>query len=340
MSGVRVLVVDDSAFARKVVRQILTAAPGVEVVDIARDGLEALEKIAHHKPDVVTLDLVMPNLDGLGVLRAAQQQAGGPRFVVVSISGSDSALGLEALELGAVDVVQKPTALASDRLYEIGRELVSKVVGAARARAPSGGAAAVVPMLGRAPKIEVLLIGASTGGPPAIGRLIAALPADFPVPILVVVHLPAEYTDPFARRLDNPQGLRVREAADGMPIVGGSVTIARGGVHLELARDRKAGLAARLTLAPLDLVHRPAVDVLFQSAARVLGPKALGVVLTGMGDDGVAGALALKKSGATVLTEAESSCVVYGMPRAVVAAGASDAEVPLERLAAEIVRRT
>jgi len=343
MSGVRVLVVDDSAFARKVVRQILAAAPGIEVVDIARDGLEALEKIARHKPDVVTLDLVMPNLDGVGVLRAAQQQAGGPRFVVVSISGSDSALGLEALELGAVDVVQKPTALASDRLYEIGRELVAKVVGAARARTPSpggGGAAAVVPMLGgaRTPRIEAVLIGASTGGPPAIGRLIAALPIDFPVPILVVVHLPAEYTDPFARRLDNAHGLRVREASDGMPIVGGSVTIARGGVHLELVRDGK-GLATKLTLAPLELAHRPAVDVLFQSAARVLGPKALAVVLTGMGDDGVAGALALKKAGATVLTEAESSCVVYGMPRAVMAAGASDAEVPLEQLAVEIVRR-
>jgi two-component system chemotaxis response regulator CheB len=343
VTPVRVLIVDDSAFARKVVREILQASPEIEVVGIARDGLEALERIEELRPDVVTLDLVMPDLDGTGVLRALP--AGGPRVVVVSISGVHSALGLQALELGAFDIVQKPTAVASDRLYVMDRDLVAKVLTAARASVrPPVPVGAPLPIAAGAtaaearPALRAIVVGASTGGPPAVGRLLAALPAGFPVPIAVVVHLPVEYTETFAKRLDATTPFIVREASDGLAVGPGEVVVARGGSHLQLG-VLPGRIAAHLSLAPLEALHRPSVDVLFESAARAFGRDVLAVVLTGMGDDGTAGARALKLAGATVLTEAESSCVVYGMPRSVVDAGLSDAAVPLERMAEEIVRR-
>src|SRR5688572_22800309 len=182
---IRVLIVDDSAFARKTLSTVLSAHAGIEVVGIARDGLEALEKIVDLKPDVVTLDLVMPNLDGLGVLRAMPTESP-PRVVVVSITDSNSELGVTALQLGAVDLVQKPTALATDRLYELNDELIAKVLQAARVRrAPSirPPSAATIPQVRTPAKMQLVVIGASTGGPQAITRLLLALPADFPVPI-------------------------------------------------------------------------------------------------------------------------------------------------------------
>ena len=334
--SVRVLVVDDSAFARKVVREVLAAEPRIEVVDIARDGLDALEKIALHRPDVVTLDLTMPGLDGLGVLRALPPDA--PRVVVVSVSGATTELGLEALELGAIDVVEKPTALATDRLYDLGKELVTKVLAAAAATARPR--PATPPRRMPAPRpggaTEALVIGASTGGPPAVARLLASLPADLAVPVAVVVHLPVEYTDAFARRLDGASPFRVREAVDGLPLAAGEVVIARGGVHLALERAGGA-VVCRLGVEPVALPHRPAVDVLFASAARAYGGAVLGVVLTGMGSDGLAGARAIVDAGGRVLTEAEASCVVYGMPRCVDEAGLSAGTAPLEELAALIV---
>jgi two-component system, chemotaxis family, protein-glutamate methylesterase/glutaminase len=339
---VRVLVVDDSAFARKVVREILSACPDIEVCDIARDGLEALEKIGEHRPDVITLDLVMPNLDGIGLLKALP--SGGPRVVVVSISGVHSALGLEALELGAFDVVQKPTALATDRLYTMDRDLVAKVLSAARSQSRGRRATGETSTLAIAPAapslsaFRAVVVGASTGGPPAVSRLLGALPAGFPVPIAVVVHLPVEYTETFARRLDASTPFKVREAAEGLAFGPGDVVIARGGSHLQLTAHA-TGVEAHLSIAPYETPHRPSVDVLFESVARTLGGNVVAVVLTGMGDDGTAGARALKRLGATILTEAESSCVVYGMPRSVVEAGLSDSAVPLQDMAAEIMRR-
>jgi two-component system chemotaxis response regulator CheB len=338
MKKVRVLVVDDSAFARKVVRELLSADPRVEVIEIARDGLEALERIDQLKPDVVTLDLVMPNLDGLGVLRA-MPATNAPRVVIVSISGAATELGIEALELGAFDVVEKPTALATDRLYEIGAELVEKVVAAARApaRTPRGPIASLPSPTVTAGVTQLIAIGASTGGPPAISRLLAALPADLPVPIAIVVHLPPEYTEAFARRLDNLSPLHVRHASEGLPLVAGEVVIARGGIHLAVARGADGEARCHLDLAPFERLHRPAVDVLFTSAAVAYGAGVLGVVLTGMGDDGCAGSRAIRAAGGRVLTESEASCVVYGMPRCVVEAGLSSASASIDAMAGAIV---
>lgn len=337
---VRVLVVDDSAFARKVVREMLTSA-GFEVVGIARDGLEALEKIAELKPDVVTLDLVMPNLDGLGVL-AALPAEGAPRVVVVSLAGEETALGLAALQAGAVEIVRKPTALAVERLREISAELERAVRAAGQARAPSPAEtpspASPRPMRDReAVTKKILVVGASTGGPQAVARLLRELPPDLPVPVAIVVHLPPGYTEAFARRLDDESGLEVLEASEGLELRAGRAVVARAGHHLKL-RTVGSSLRAALDGAPAQLLHRPAVDVLFASAADQLGRRVLGVVLTGMGDDGTAGARAIRQAGGEVLTEAESSCVVYGMPRCVDEAGLATATVPLAGMVDLVLR--
>ena len=336
-SPIRVLVVDDSAFARKVLRETLSRSPLLEVVGIARDGLEALEKIAELAPDVVTLDLVMPNLDGLGVLRALPA-AGGPRIVVVSISDSDSALGVEALQSGAVDLVQKPTALATERLYDLSDELVAKVVAAAAAHPCISTATPLVVRPTPSPgAVRLVVIGTSTGGPAALTRLLAGLPADFPAAIAIALHIPAGYTETLARRLDETCPMRIIEASEGAELPPGTVALAPGGLHLRVkaAGDR---IITHVDANPLTAPFCPSVDLLFQSAA-MLGPAVLGVVLTGMGNDGVAGATAIRQAGGRVVTEAEGSCVVYGMPRAVVEASQSDGQALIDAMAAEISRR-
>jgi two-component system chemotaxis response regulator CheB len=347
---VRVVVVDDSAFARKVMREVLTGDPRIEVVAIARDGLDALEKITETSPDVVTLDLVMPQLDGVGVLDAIRMLPNPPRVVVVTMSDADSVLGVAALQAGAFDVVHKPTALATDRLYELGKELVEKVILAAGARfgahlAPSGGAgagesaAAASPgPLRRATRTKMLVVGASTGGPRAITVLLRALPADFPVPVAIVVHMPPGYTDAFANRLDKECALDVVEASDGLMMRPGLVVIARAGIHLKL-RASGDGICAALDVQPMDSLHRPSVDALFSSAAAIYGSAALGVILTGMGNDGVEGSRAIHAAGGRIIVEDASTCVVYGMPRAVTEQGLAEAQVPLPDVAAGILAR-
>jgi len=290
---------------------------------------------------VVTLDLVMPNLDGIGVLRALPAGQG-PRVVVVSMSDAASELGIEALQHGAVDLVHKPTALATDRLFELGEELVGKVRIAAAAQPRPLPAPPPAEARPRAPAqpaagTELLVIGASTGGPQALAHLLAALPGDFPLPIALVLHIPAEYTGPFAARLHAGSELEVVEAFDGVPLRAGRVVVARGGLHLKIDRV-DGGFIGRLDAQPVTTPHRPAVDVLFASAAAAAGKGALAVVLTGMGDDGLAGARAVRAAGGRVLTEAESSCVVYGMPRTVDEAGLSNGSAPIVEMAALVVR--
>lgn len=334
---IRVLVVDDSAFARKVLRETLSVSAALEVVGVARDGLEALEKIADLKPDVVTLDLMMPNLDGLGVLRALPAQ-GGPRIVIVSISDSNSALGIEALQMGAIDLVHKPTALATDRLYELSSELVAKVIAAAGSHPRSIGLAPTPrPLPATTGQVRLIVIGTSTGGPQALTRLLSALPGDLPCAVAVALHIPAGYTEALAKRLDDACALRVFEAKEGAELAAGSVAIARGGMHLRLRADEHI-ITTHLDATPTASPFCPSVDVLFESAAAALGPAVLGVVLTGMGNDGVEGARALQRVGGRTLTEAEESCVVYGMPRAVVEAQLSVGQARLEDMADKILQ--
>jgi two-component system chemotaxis response regulator CheB len=330
---VRVLVVDDSAFARKVLREVLATSARIDVVGVARDGLEALELVARLAPDVVTLDLLMPELDGFGVLR--ELPAGAPPCVVVSVSDVESELVVEALALGAFDFVHKPTSLATDRLYELGGELVAKVLAAAAAR--RRGAAeqppAAVPAAG-APA-SVVVVGTSTGGPQALTRIVPALPAELP-PVVIALHIPSEYTGPMAARLGQLAARPVTEARDALVLRQGSIVLARGGADLEIEDDGER-LLARVVHRPQRPYH-PSVDVLFETAARAVGSRCLGVVLTGMGDDGLAGARAIRAEGGRVLVEAASSAIVDGMPRSVREAGLANASVPLERIASELGR--
>jgi two-component system chemotaxis response regulator CheB len=338
MSAIRVLVVDDSAFARKVIRESLSTSPAIEVVGIARDGIDALEKIAALNPDVITLDLVMPGLDGLGVLAALTPERRA-RVVVVSMADGDGDIGVAALSYGVFDLVHKPTALAVASLHDIAQELVTKVYLAAaqRPREAPTPAERGLPVA-RSCSDQVVLVGTSTGGPQALTRLLKALPKDFPAPIAIVLHIPPGYTGPLAERLHAECAIEVLEARDGLLLQPGRAILAQAGLHLRVV-ERRAVLSVKLDPEPSNVLHRPSVNVLFESAALVLGPRALGVVLTGMGDDGLAGARAISLAGGHVLTEAESSCVVYGMPRAVKEAGLSSAEAPLDRMASEIAAR-
>ena len=331
-SIVRVLVVDDSAYVRKMMAQMLARSPFVEVVASARDGKEALELAGELSPDVITCDLNMPEMDGVEFVR--QQMAIRPvPIVIISVANPSGEQVLAALEAGAVDFLQKPTALATDRLLDVADELVAKVKAAAGARlgrvtaapapAPPAPASAIFPA-----RTEIVLIGISTGGPQALKALVPRLPAQFPVPVAIVMHMPVGYTQLYAQKLNDLSPLRVKEAEQHDVIAAGTVYLAPAGRHLSFRRAG-AQVTAHLDVRPLDMAHRPAVDVLFQSAAEIYGAKAMGVVMTGMGADGRDGAAWIKARGGQVITEAEQSCVVYGMPRSVVEAGLSDANAPL-----------
>jgi two-component system chemotaxis response regulator CheB len=352
MTGIiRVLVVDDSAFVRKVVAQMLSRSPFIEIVGVARDGAEALEMCARLSPDVITLDLVMPNVDGLEFLR--RQMAIRPIPVIVcSISHESGASALEAFELGAVEFVQKPTALATDRVFEIADELLAKVKAAASAvmlpprvprpphatgESPRRSDTRSSAPTANARRADIVVLGISTGGPQALRKLIPQLAATFPVPIAVVLHMPVGYTEMYAHRLNEISELDVREAHDGDLIGAGTMFLAPAGRHLGFVRSTDGSVRARLDLRPLDSPHRPAVDVLFRSAADVYGPRVLGVVMTGMGNDGLVGSAHIKATGGRIVTEAESSCVVYGMPRAVVEAFVSDRVATLDEMASTIM---
>jgi two-component system, chemotaxis family, protein-glutamate methylesterase/glutaminase len=343
---VRVIVVDDSAFIRKVVSQMLSRSPFIEVVATARDGEEALALVEQHNPDVVTLDLIMPGLDGIGFLR--EQMARRPLPVVVcSIAHDCGELALAAFDAGAVELVQKPTALATDRVYEIGDELVSKVKAAAgvtMARIGETPRSRIVPRAryngasrDATLRTDIVVLGISTGGPQALRHVIPLLPADFPVPLAIVLHMPVGYTEMYARRLNEVSSLHVAEARHGDLVQPGTVLLAPAGRHLTFAREAAGTVRARLDLRPLDTPHRPSVDVLFRSAAAVYGARTLGVVMTGMGDDGLLGAAHIKSDGGRVVTEAESSCIVYGMPRVVAEAALSDHSAALGDMADAIM---
>ena len=332
----RVLVVDDSAFARTVLARLLRASGKIDVVSTAHDGDDALERIAALDPDVVTLDLTMPNVGGLDVLRALRGRAR-PRVIVVSISTVDTELAAEALMLGAVDLVSKPTAVANDRLQDIGDELIAKVIAAAAGHVVRAAPALPRVVVSSARAATLVMIGTSTGGPQALTRLMAALPASLAAPVAMVLHIPIGYTASLAQRLDKLAALEVREAEDGLELRPGRVVLARGGMHLRIERVADQ-LVARLGTMPLH-PFTPSVDELFMTGAAAVGDRALGVILTGMGDDGLAGARVIAEAGGSLLTEAAATCVVYGMPRCVHEAGLGSIEVPLDLMAEEIVKR-
>lgn len=340
---IRILIADDSAFARKVVRELLQG-DGVEVIGAARDGEEALELTASLTPDLVISDLVMPKVNGVEFVR--RQMAIRPLpILILSSTPQEAPEVIEALALGALDVVKKPSALATDDLREVRAELIAKVqealqvpLNALRAGEPSSLAPVESPSTRwQSTKVDVVALGISTGGPQALRRMMPLFPEDFPVPFVIVLHMPVGYTSLYAEKLNETCALNVKEVAEGDVLCPGTVWIAQAGRHLTFHKPAGNRVVARLSVHPMEKLHRPSVDVLFRSAAETFGSRTLAVVMTGMGDDGKEGAAWVKAQGGTVITEAENSCVIYGMPRSVVEAGLSDVSAPLEQMALTIM---
>lgn len=352
MEGVlRVLIVDDSAYVRNVIKQMLSRSPFIDVVGTARNGEEALPLVEELRPDVVTLDLMMPGIGGLGFLREQMSKAPLP-VVVVSIASETSKLVLDALDMGAIDFVQKPSALATEKVFEMADELIDTVKAAGNVRSagmkPLPAIETVKPIetvksiktparRPRAGHVDIVVIGVSTGGPQTLKHVIPKLPADLPVPVVIVLHMPVGYTDLYAQRLNELSPLDVSEAGEGSAIRQGHVLIAPAGRHLTMERNGAGEIVAHTDLRPFDTLHRPSVDVLFRSAADVFGSRTLGVVMTGMGDDGTEGARSIRAKNGLVFAESEQSCVVYGMPRSVIEAGLANKIVSLEGMAGSIL---
>ena len=358
MSGgrIRVMVVDDSAFMRKLIPAILARDPEIAVAGTAMDGLFALQKVGRLRPDVITLDLDMPRMDGLETLRHLVVQHGIPVLVLSALSQKGALLTMQALELGAVDFLAKPRGAGMEGLESLADELIAKVKMAARV-APqpinhrglrsaecgtqlpetSNPQSAIRNPQSKAVAAErVLAIGVSTGGPQALSSLLSRLPQDFPAGILVVQHMPEGFTRMFAERLAHMSPLEVREAQEGDLVLAGRVLIAPGNQHLTVVQKRLGVVAAVRGGAEVN-GHRPSADVLFGSVAAVYGARATGLVMTGMGDDGAEGLRQIKAAGGTTLAQSETSCVVPGMPRAAIERGVVDRVLPLEGLAQSLM---
>lgn len=350
---ITVVVVDDSAFMRKALSSMLEKDPEIKVVATARDGQEGLEMIRKHNPNVVTLDIEMPKMDGLTALRHIMMEMPRPVLMVSSLTVEGAEATLKALELGAVDFIPKQLAKVSLDIVKIEEELQDKVKQISRRRfipprpsrpvtrplgtttggsvngfASNSAAAQAVaprPVSSRAgrPNRDIVAIGVSTGGPPAVQKVLSQLPADFPAAILIAQHMPAAFTGPFAKRLDGVCKITVKEAENGDKVTAGVAYVSPGGKHIRL--DMRAGrMEIVVTTDPIEALYKPSANVLMESVGNCVGRRGLGVILTGMGSDGAEGMKVFKQKGGRAIAQSDASCVVYGMPKAIVDAGLAD----------------
>lgn len=335
---IKVLVVDDSAVVRQICQQVLSRDPEIEVVGTAPDPYVARDLILARSPDVLTLDVEMPRMDGITFLRRVMQYHPIPSVVLSSLTPKGGELALEAMEAGAVEVLCKPGASYS--LGNMAEELVAAVKNAARVKlrkreAPAAPPATALQPLSRTTN-QILAIGASTGGTVAIESILRALPANAP-PTVIVQHMPATFTGHFAERLNKLAAMEVREAKHEDWVSPGVALIAPGGKHMILRRSG-ARYLVHVKDGPLVNGHRPAVDVLFRSVAQAAGRNAAGVILTGMGGDGAKGLLEMREAGAATLAQNEESCVVFGMPKVAIELGAAEQVLPLPKIPEAILR--
>ncbi len=343
MERVEVLVVDDSAFMRRAITSMLEAEPDISVVATARSGEEAVAKALQLEPDVITMDVEMPGMGGLEAVRQIVARRRIPIIMVSALTREGAETTFTALDLGAVDFIAKPDA-AYVNIRDVARDLVAKVRTFGRRQAPPRAPVQRPALpLEAPPPVRVargpfscVAVGTSTGGPVALSRLIPALPANFPMPLVVVQHMPLGFTKPLADRLDAQSKLHVVEAAGGEPLRPGEVLVVPSGRQPALRRRKDT---VELELHPDDgrSLHVPSVDILTSEVAEVYGPAAIGVILTGMGQDGVQGLRRLKARGGYVIGQDESTCVVYGMPRAAARAGLVDRELPIDAIPQALV---
>ncbi len=344
----RVLIVDDSAVVRQILSEILASDPGIEVVGTAADPLLAREKIKRLAPDVITLDVEMPRMDGLAFLENLMRLHPLPVVMISSLTERGADTTLQALALGAVDFVSKPKLDVTRGLQAYADEIIEKVKTAARSRVralvrsapapkltlPAGAPVAARPSQFRTTD-RLIAIGASAGGTEALRVVLEGMPADAPA-VVMTQHLPATFSTAFAERLDRHSAMAVREASDGEAVLPGHAYLPPGGKHLRIIRDG-ARWRCRIDDGPPVNRHKPAVDVLFQSVAQSAGANAIGVILTGMGDDGARGLLQLRQAGAPTLVQDEATSVVWGMPGAAFKLGAAEEQLPLEKIAERLL---
>jgi two-component system chemotaxis response regulator CheB len=342
---IRVLVVDDSALMRKLIPAVLARDSSIEVVGTAMDGAFALKKIEELHPDVVTLDLEMPRMDGMETLRLIMRRAPMPVILFSTHSKEGGYATLKALALGAIDFVQKPQDAAAGHLDSIADQLIEKIKVAKRAAGRKLPAAVVSDdppknkkrKQAALPPNRIIAIGISTGGPNALQYVLSQIPADFPASILIVQHMPEGFTEMFAKRLDECCALEVQEARSGDLLVAGRVLICPGNRHVMVRRMPRGDMAVLSDSPPVN-GHRPSADVLFHSVAQQFGLVAVGLLMTGMGEDGAEGLGALKAAGGVTIAQSEDTCVVSGMPRAAITKGYADKVIPLEGIAAFLIQ--
>ncbi|HID56811.1 TPA: chemotaxis response regulator protein-glutamate methylesterase [Candidatus Poribacteria bacterium] len=338
---VRVLVVDDSPFMRAAIKRILESDPDIEVIGTAGDGLEAIEKVKRLKPDLVTLDVQMPRMDGLTALRRIMSEHPLPVIMLSSMTEDGARVTLEAMEIGAVDYLPKNIRQSSLDIIKVRKELLEKVKVIARSwrkkrYEPKGPTAGVKPKISPATRarhpIEIVVIGVSTGGPRALQRLLPKLPGDLPAGILIAQHMPPQFTKLLAERLDQMCRIRVVEGKNGEEVCDGKAIIAPGGRHMKVIALDGAHPRIRVIERVEGMIYVPSVDLLMESAAKVYGDKVLALILTGMGNDGLKGMKAIKERGGVTLAQDESSSVIFGMPKACIEAGLVDEVLPLNEI--------
>ena len=359
MAKTRVVVVDDSALVRSLLSEIINRQPDMQCVGVAADPFVARETIRNLNPDVITLDVEMPRMDGLDFLSKLMRLRPMPVVMVSTLTERGAEVTLRALELGAVDFVAKPKIGLADGIKHLAEEITDKIRMASKARirrnlvpataaataAAGGQAAAATPKapapnvspLGRLSTEKILFIGASTGGTEATKDVLVNLPPDFPA-VMITQHMPPGFTTSYAKRLDGLSRIRVKEATDGERVLPGHAYLAPGGLHLSVERSGANYIARVRDGEPVNR-HKPSVEVLFDSAARVVGANAMGLMLTGMGGDGAKAMKAMRDAGAYNVCQDEASCVVFGMPREAIAHGAAHEVLPLNRIASHLVER-
>jgi two-component system chemotaxis response regulator CheB len=334
--AVRVLIVDDSATMRSLIAAVLQRDPEIEVVGEAGDPLEAREAIKRLNPDVLTLDVEMPNMNGIEFLEKIMRLRPMPVVMVSTLTVRGAEATMEALELGAIDCVAKPSTGGLEGFHDLPFKVKAAAKAKVRPLRPIDPSAPAPALLEHMPDGRLIAIGSSTGGVEALITVLSRFPANCP-PTVITQHMPATFTKSFSERLDRMCAPKVAEAYDGAPLEPGRVYIAPGGEsHLEVTGS--GPLRCRLSTGPAVNGHRPSVDVLFQSVAKVAGPRAVGAILTGMGRDGAEGLLAMRKAGGHTFGQDESSCVVYGMPKAAFEIGAVERQAPLDKIANELLK--